>query len=177
MYYVYKSICKYKSREGIELGENIINDFKDDKTMDINWEQRRVLANPLRSRIVALLFEKEMTSKQVADLLEKNPGTIYYHIKQLQKNNIIEIDHIDTDKGIVEKFYRSKARIFKNSEDGRPSDIVGGGNTSIFMSDDLVKVLNQELIDIIFKYGQLSFKERNIKEQKSYSVDYLIKKD
>lgn len=159
------------------MKENIISDSKNNKTMDINWEQRRVLANPLRSRIVALLFEKAMTSKQVADLLEKNPGTIYYHIKQLQKNNIIEIDHIDTDKGIVEKFYRSKAIIFKNSETERHSDIIGGGNTSIFMSDDLVKELNQELTDIIFKYGQLSFEERNIKVQKAYSLDYSIKKD
>lgn len=159
------------------MKENIINNFKDDKSMDINWEQRRVLANPLRSRIVALLFEKAMTSKQVADLLEKNPGTIYYHVKQLQKNNIIEIDHIDTDKGIVEKFYRSKAIIFKNSETDNHSDIVGGGNTSIFMSDDLVKELNQELTDTIFKYGKLSFEERHIKEQKPYSLEYLIKKD
>src|SRR5699024_4647403 len=84
--------------------------------MEINWEQQRVLSNPLRSRVVAYLYEQPMTPKQVADLLGKNPGTVYYHIQQLFKHDILEIESVNTEKGIVEKFYRSKAKSFKNHE-------------------------------------------------------------
>ncbi|MFS0925587.1 ArsR/SmtB family transcription factor [Enterococcus durans] len=159
------------------MNKNTTGKLSDTQPMDINWEQQRVLANPLRSRIVALLFEKPMTSKQVADLLEKNPGTIYYHIKQLEKNDILEIDHTNTEKGIIEKFYRSKAVIFKNSEAEKSANVVDEVNISIFMSDDLLEELNHELRELFFKYGQLSFNERTSKEQNPYSLSYSIKKN
>jgi len=143
--------------------------------MEINWEQQRVLSNPLRSRVVAYLYEQPMTPKQVADLLGKNPGTVYYHIQQLFKHDILEIESVNTEKGIVEKFYRAKARSFKNPDKVSPRGHVGGGTTKIYLSKDLVTQLSEELDDLFSKYGHLSHREKDSEVQAPYSIEYLIK--
>lgn len=145
------------------------------QTMNINWDQQKVLSNPLRARLVAYLYEKPMTPKQVADLVGKNPGTVYYHIQQLLKHDILEIDHVNTEKGIVEKFYKAKAMTFKNPEKVTPADHVDGRATSIYLSKELVTQLSEDLEDLFLKYGQLSHKEKDNKEQSPYSIEFLIK--
>ena len=144
------------------------------ETMEINWEQQKVIANPVRSTIVALLYEKPMTPKQTADLLGKNPGTIYYHIQQLLKHDIIEVESINTEKGIVEKYYKAKTNSFINPDQQTPPGYVDGKTTHINLSKKLLNQLGEELEQLFFKYGHLSFTERNSEEQAPYTVKYLI---
>ncbi|MBU9722322.1 MULTISPECIES: ArsR/SmtB family transcription factor [Bacillaceae] len=143
--------------------------------MEVNWEQQRVLSNPLRSRMVALLYEKPMTPKQVADLVGKNPGTVYYHIQQLVKHEILEVDRVNTEKGIVEKYYKSKARVFKNPEKASPIGHVAGKAANIYLSKKLLDQLSKEVEDLIFKYGHLSYKEKDSEDQSPYSIEFLVK--
>ncbi|WP_026909335.1 ArsR/SmtB family transcription factor [Paucisalibacillus globulus] len=145
------------------------------QVMEINWEQQKVLSNPLRSRIVAYLYEKSMTPKQVADLVGKNPGTVYYHIQQLFKHDILEVESVSTEKGIVEKYYRAKANVYKNPEQVNPPGQVDGGTTQIYLSKKLVAQLSEEINDLFFKYGHLSHKEKDSEEQSPYSIEFLIK--
>ncbi|MEN2467254.1 helix-turn-helix domain-containing protein [Ornithinibacillus sp. JPR2-1] len=146
-----------------------------DNVMEINWEQQKVLSNPLRARIVAYLYEQPMTPKQVADLLGKNPGTVYYHIQQLLKHDILEIESINTEKGIVEKYYRARARTYKNPEKVSPPGHVDGRTSNIYLSKKLVAQLSEELENLFFKYGHLSHKEKDTEEQSPYSIEFLIK--
>lgn len=145
------------------------------KTMEINWEQQKVISNPLRSRMIALLYEQPMTPKQTADSLGRNPGTVYYHIQQLVKHDILEVESIRTEKGIVEKFYRAKAISFRNPEQASPQGHVDGSNTNIYLSEKLLNQLSEELQSIFFKYGHLSYKEKDSEEQAPYSIEYIIK--
>ncbi|GGA75055.1 ArsR/SmtB family transcription factor [Ornithinibacillus halotolerans] len=145
------------------------------EVMEINWEQQKVLSNPLRARIVAFLYEQAMTPKQVADLVGKNPGTVYYHIQQLFKHDILEIERVDTEKGIVEKYYRAKANVYKNPEQVSPPGHVDGGTTNIYMSKKLLEEFRNELQELFFKYGHLSYKEKDQEEQVPYEIDYSIK--
>ncbi len=41
----------------------------------------------------------------------------------------------------------------------------------------LVEQLNHELSELFFKYGHLSFKEKDEAEQLPYSIEYIIKKN
>ncbi|PYZ96695.1 transcriptional regulator [Alteribacter lacisalsi] len=145
------------------------------EVMDINWEQQKVLSNPLRSRLVALLYEKPMTPKQVADEVGKNPGTVYYHIQQLLKHDILEVENIDTDKGIVEKYYRAKATIFKNPEKTAPPGHVDGKTVNVYLSKKLVTQFNEEIEELFFKYGHLSYKEKDSEEQSPYLIEFVMK--
>ncbi|WP_027964032.1 ArsR/SmtB family transcription factor [Halalkalibacillus halophilus] len=142
-------------------------------TMEINWEQQKVISNPLRSNIIALLFEQAMTPKQTADLLGKNPGTIYYHIQQLMKHDILEVESVNTDKGVVEKYYRAKAINFENPD--QKKDYVDGRSVNIYLSQKLLEQFSEELHELLFKYGHLSFKEKDSEEQSPYTVEYQIK--
>ncbi|GAB3803785.1 ArsR/SmtB family transcription factor [Virgibacillus kimchii] len=144
--------------------------------MEINWEQQKAISNPLRSRIIALLYEKPMTPKQTADLLGKNPGTVYYHIQQLVKHDILEVDSVNTEKGIIEKYYRSKAISFRNPAQESPAGQVDGRSAKIYLSEKLVKQLSKDLEDLFYKYGHLSYKEKDSEEQLPYSVEFLIRK-
>ncbi|KGP92227.1 hypothetical protein N780_01330 [Pontibacillus chungwhensis BH030062] len=145
------------------------------EVMNINWEQQKVLSNPLRSRLVALLYEQPMTPKQVADLVGKNPGTVYYHIQQLVKHEILEIESVNTEKGIVEKYYKAKASVFKNPDEVYPEGHVDSKATNIYLSKKLLDQFSEELEDLLFKYGHLSFKEKDQEEQLPYAIEFLIK--
>ncbi|TFJ91512.1 ArsR/SmtB family transcription factor [Lentibacillus salicampi] len=143
--------------------------------MEINWKQQKVISNPLRSRMIALLFEQPMTPKQTADLLGKNPGTVYYHIQQLVKHDILEIESVDTEKGVVEKYYRAKAVSFRNPEQESPPGYVDGRTINTYLSKKLVDQLSEDLQDLFYKYGHLSYKEKDSEEQSPYAIEYLIK--
>ena len=145
------------------------------EAMEINWEQQKVISNPLRSRIIALLYEQPMTPKQTADQLGKNPGTVYYHIQQLVKHNILEVDDVRTEKGIVEKYYRAKAGSFKNPEAASPAGHVDGRSANVYLSKELLAKLSKDIEEIFFKYGHLSYKEKDSEEQSPYSIEFLIK--
>lgn len=150
-------------------------DFDKSEIMEINWEQQKAISSPLRSRLIALLYEQPMTPKQTADLMGKNPGTIYYHIQQLVKHDILEVESVRTEKGIVEKFYRAKAISFKNPEQTSPPGYVDGRTANIYLSKNLVAQLSEDLENLFYKYGHLSYKEKDTEEQLSYSVEFLIK--
>lgn len=143
--------------------------------MEISWDQQKVLSNPLRSRLVALLYEQPMTPKQVADLIQKNPGTIYYHIQQLLKHNILEIDSVNTEKGIVERIYKAKAATFKNPGEVHVPDRISGKTVNIYLSKKLMTQISEELEALFFKYGHLSFKEKDNEEQLSYLIELQIR--
>ncbi|GAF12593.1 hypothetical protein JCM19046_2378 [Bacillus sp. JCM 19046] len=143
--------------------------------MIINLKQQKVISDPLRTRIIAILYETPMTSKQTADKLAKNPGTIYYHIQQLFKNDILEVDHVDINKGIVEKYYRAKAMLFKLDESNRDKQegLAAGSSSYAIMSKELVEQMNRDVQELYFKYHQLSLKEEG--EQQSYVMEFSAK--
>src|SRR5690625_395353 len=132
--------------------------------MDINWEQQKVILNPLRSRIIMLLHEKAMTPKELSDELGKNPGTVYYHVQQLVKHDIIEVETTRTVKGIVEKLYRSKAVYFRNPAQNPPKGMVESGTTNVYLSKKLMNQLNDVLIDLLYKFIDLYNINKDIEE-------------
>lgn len=146
------------------------------EAMEITWEQQKVISNPFRSRLIGLLYEEAMTPKQVANLVDKDPGTVYYHIQQLLKHTILFIETTKPNKGIVEKYYRARAISFTNVEEKSPEDHVKGGRANLYLSEDLLEKLQNDMTDLIIKYGNLSYKEKSKDDQKEYTFEYNIKK-
>ena len=148
-----------------------------EEEMIINLNQQKVISNPLRARIIVALYEKPMTPKQTALKLNKNPGTIYYHIQQLFKNDILIVDHIESNRGIVEKYYRAKAMLFRLNEESRKNQkdqgMETGSNSYTTMSKELAHQMNKEVQELFFKYHQLSLEETA--EQNAYILEFNIK--
>jgi DNA-binding transcriptional ArsR family regulator len=74
----------------------------------------KLMMEPTRAAIIKLLASTEMTVKQLATELGKNPGTILHHIEKLRKVGIlVEVRTQQTPTGIVQRYYRARAREFR----------------------------------------------------------------
>ncbi len=80
-------------------------------------EQLRVLADPLRMRILNNLFPQALTVKQIADRLELSPTKLYYHFGELERVGLIEVVETRVKSGIIEKYYRCVAETIRVSRD------------------------------------------------------------
>lgn len=75
-------------------------------------DQIKVLADPLRVRILEALCQ-ERTTKQVADLLGEKPTKLYHHVDALERVGLIELTRTQPNRGTVEKYYLAVARTFR----------------------------------------------------------------
>jgi DNA-binding transcriptional ArsR family regulator len=73
--------------------------------------QIKVLAHPLRIRILELLGE-ERTTKQVAGILGQPPTRLYHHVAALERVGIIRLARTRQSRGAVEKYYVAVAKAF-----------------------------------------------------------------
>jgi DNA-binding transcriptional ArsR family regulator len=70
--------------------------------------EAKALAHPLRLRILRLCEGQELTNKQLADRLERDPATVHYHVRQLLKVGFLEpVPPRTGESGALEKPYRS----------------------------------------------------------------------
>ncbi|KAA2261068.1 helix-turn-helix transcriptional regulator [Solihabitans fulvus] len=71
--------------------------------------ETKALGHPLRLRILRLCRERELTNKQLADRLDRDPGTVLYHVRQLVDAGLLEQATVRTgDSGALEKPYRAR---------------------------------------------------------------------
>ena len=76
-------------------------------------EQIRILADPLRIRILECFCQQERTTKQVADLLGEKPTKLYHHVDALQRVGLIRMTRTQQNRGTLEKYFLSVARRFE----------------------------------------------------------------
>lgn len=71
----------------------------------------RALAHPLRLRILRMALEKPMTNKQLAERLERDPGTVLHHVRTLVRNGFLAAQPDRPGKrGTTERPYRSTGK-------------------------------------------------------------------
>lgn len=70
----------------------------------------RVLADPIRSFVVYSVIPEAKTVKQLAHELGCPVTRLYYHIKQLEKHDLIFVESSRVVSGIEERHYRAAAR-------------------------------------------------------------------
>jgi DNA-binding transcriptional ArsR family regulator len=75
-------------------------------------EQMKVLADPLRVRILELLCEQERTTKQVAGILGQPPTRLYHHVAALERVGLIRLARTRQRRGALEKYYLAVAKAF-----------------------------------------------------------------
>lgn len=79
-------------------------------------DQLKALGDPLRSEIMMQLVMKPYTVQQLSEILDIPKGQIHYHLKNLEKNNLINMVKTEEKNGILQKFYQAKARDFSISK-------------------------------------------------------------
>jgi DNA-binding transcriptional ArsR family regulator len=74
-------------------------------------DQMKVLADPLRIRILELFCE-ERTTKQVAGILGQPPTRLYHHVAALERVGLVRLARTQQRRGAMEKYYLAVARTF-----------------------------------------------------------------
>jgi len=143
--------------------------------MIITLKQQKVISNPIRSQIIMLLFDKAMTSKQVATKLDKTPGNIHYHIQKLYEHGIIELEREEKNKGIIEKYYRSKAINFSTENHSQQeTNIHSQYASTLTLSNDELQKFEEKLRALIVEFARSSLTTK--KERSSYTFKSTISK-
>ena len=73
-------------------------------------DQVKALADPLRLRVLEVLCQKPMTTKQVALQLGEKPTKLYHHIDLLDRAGLIVLVTTRKKRGAMEKYYKSVAK-------------------------------------------------------------------
>lgn len=70
--------------------------------------EAKALGHPLRLRILRLCAQDELTNKQLADRLGRDPGSVLYHVRMLAGAGLLEAAPVRAGaSGALEKPYRS----------------------------------------------------------------------
>ncbi|HAH96050.1 MAG TPA: hypothetical protein DCL69_04000 [Firmicutes bacterium] len=72
-------------------------------------EAIKTLSDPLRLKILELLIDHQATAKQVSLSVGLSSANVHYHVKELEKQGLIEIVETVEKGGILEKYYRAIA--------------------------------------------------------------------
>ena len=72
-------------------------------------EQAKVLADPLRLRILESLCEEARTTKQVADKMGEKAPRLYRHVDALVDEGLLELIEEKPKRGTIERYYKTVA--------------------------------------------------------------------
>lgn len=78
-------------------------------------EEIKAFSDPYRMQIIRCFKElgEPATVKQIADEMGEVPAKVHYHVKKLEKANILELIYTKEIKGIIAKYYNPTAKFFR----------------------------------------------------------------
>lgn len=115
---------------------------------DATVAEARALAHPLRVRILRLCGQHELTNKQLADRLGRDPGTVLYHVRQLADAGFLEQAPVRAgESGALEKPYRSTGKSWWLSSPRTP-----GGEPSIAVFQDELREAGSDAVQTYARF-------------------------
>lgn len=99
--------------KNIQMSNNIsmTESFQPDPEYLIeDLETLKLIADPLRIDILETVSQHARPAKEIAELLNREPSKLYYHINLLEKRGLIRVVQTHVVSGIIEKIYRSAAK-------------------------------------------------------------------
>ncbi|OUB73229.1 ArsR family transcriptional regulator [Bacillus thuringiensis serovar zhaodongensis] len=98
------------------------------------YSQLKALSDPLRAEMMIRLCERPYTGQLLSERFGISRAKIHYHLKELEKNGLIEIVYTEEKNGIVQKFYQSVAKGFTPAADLLPHlEILSESGRQIFL--------------------------------------------
>lgn len=164
----------------------------DEKKTLISLDEIKAFSDPYRYRILNAFyrFGEPATVKQIADDLGEIPSKIHYHVKKLEKYDIVKLIFTREINGIIAKYYEPTAKSFDiqgNKENMEANKNLILGETQRMFSE----VYNTSRDNFIKQVGlQIDYKEKALgavcmeelfltmeeaEELRSYLEDYTNK--
>jgi DNA-binding transcriptional ArsR family regulator len=73
-------------------------------------EDIRLIFNDKHNAILKMLMADELSISDISRMLNINPGSAHYHIKELERHGLVKQVRDEIKGGVVKKYYRSTAR-------------------------------------------------------------------
>ncbi|MDA7952454.1 MAG: winged helix-turn-helix domain-containing protein [Nitrosopumilus sp.] len=86
------------------------------RILTTSQDHARALEDPVRSKIVELLYRKALSAEQISSALgkaghKKALTTVRHHIEVLKSAGLAEVARIDESRGAITKYYGTSARL------------------------------------------------------------------
>lgn len=79
-------------------------------------DQLKILSDPSRLQILALLFDREMSVSGLARALELTPATVHHHVVKLLGAGLIRPTRTEVRGNLLERYYRMEGRDVDSSD-------------------------------------------------------------
>lgn len=127
-----------------------------------NLEQIKALAHPLRLKILQILTEQLLTTRELAKELEENQANLYRHLEILTEANLIHVVKTEQKRGAVEKWYQAVARDIRMDRNLLSTSRSEGSNEALYeMVNSFFQVTLSELRQSIANKAVLPSKAAN----------------
>lgn len=80
-------------------------------------EQARIIADPLRLRLMEYLIREPLTVTQLGERVGESPAKVHYHVRELERAGVVRLVETREKGGILEKYYRTVARNIQLAHD------------------------------------------------------------
>lgn len=85
-------------------------------------DQLQAIGHELRAEILVLLSERAASTKQLAEALDRPPGTVGHHLKVLESAGLVAVVRTRQVRAVTEKFYGRTAGTFILTAEGGKAD-------------------------------------------------------
>ena len=126
-------------------------------------ETLKVISDPLRLNILQIVRDtnrrgEPCSVKQIAEVLDMPPAKLYYHVRLLEKHDLLQVADTRLVSGIVEKRYRVRALQFNLSSDLLADPASSGSITA--MCANLFNNTLKEIGASLDRHGNEAFQRR-----------------
>lgn len=125
-------------------------------------EQLKAIADPLRTKILMNLVKHEYTGQQLAEMLEITRNNIYFHLKELEKHEVIQVVRKEEKNGIVQKYYRAVASRFIPEDHLLPSEDLIETSRQVFM--ETIETTRKKIVNAPASSFALSSKHETLRK-------------
>ena len=98
-------------------------------------EQRKALADPLRSRILDLVLERAATVTELADALGRPKSSVAYHVDVLVDAGMLTVVRTRKVRAIEERFYGRTGRTIVVGDSPMPDGVVHQGFLAVALAE------------------------------------------
>lgn len=140
------------------------------RIMTTSGIQARAIEEPTRTKILKILYKKQLTAEQILDELKKTGykkalTTIRHHLDILKISGLIEVVKIQESRGAIAKFYGTSTKLL---EYDAPDDFESKYST-------LIKTTSGKISNLVKNISQkTSSKTKNHKSEESESYNQYI---
>ena len=83
-----------------------------ERKLPLQERLHKALQSPLRTKLLALMNDREWSPRELSDELNEGLSQVSYHVKVLYDYDLIELTRTEPVRGATEHFYRARHRAY-----------------------------------------------------------------